>query len=458
MASEDIELLDRRFAFLDGLDGGAFVRELARLIELLEADSRFGAHLADLGREAEDAVRQLAQDDSRLVAEAVRLRDHLIRVAPDSDDSDLPQLGDDQPDPNGALTFSWFNRRLAAEHVLRPTTFGMKVENKASALLICVKAKTERVDVGGRNEVRQIDDEVRAAFREQDRVQARFVDWRLTSPAVSLIAIKNLVFLALDPTGVIRDNLGHARFGFSVGVELGRLEFDLRKPDPAPDSKAGTELSREVEKLRRHAKRVHEELRLRVGARASMVALFDRFKHRSEWHDRQRLAEMADRNVPGKKAQRREELLTAELARWLFDNGLNPLSTPVMADLRPDLVDPTQPFNLYVEAKQYADGAKPYLIKGFRQVWDTVAGIQTTPYRVREAFFVIFRRGGPRYVFPKTVAGDGWTTHIIVIDIASTAERGSQGASEVVRITEAELLSPQSSGKPKKPRLKNTKR
>ena len=137
-------------------------------------------------------------------------------------------------------------------------------------------------------------------------------------------------------------------------------------------------------------------------------------------------------------------------SRWLFDNGLNPLSTPNMADLRPDLIDPTLPFNLYVEAKQYSGAAKSYLIKGFRQVWDTVAGIQSTSYRVREAFFVIFRRGGPRYVFPKTVVGDGWTTNIIVIDIASTTERGSRGAPKIENITEAELLVQHGVGRVKK--------
>lgn len=441
MTSEDIELLDRRFAFLDGLEGGAFVRELARLIEAMEADPRFGPHIADLGREAEEAVRKLARDDRRLVTEAVRLRDELITISPSSNDSGASPPGDDQLDPSWASTLAWFNLRLASEFVHRPSTFEMKVETKARQLLSCMKTKVEKADLSDSAAARQLADDMRSALKELAQTEARFIDWKLTSPAVSFVAIKNSVFHALDPIGLVLDGADPTRFGFSFGVELGLPDFDLRKPDPSADSKGGRELKQEVEKLRRHARRIHEELRLRVGSRASMLALFERFKHRSEWHDRQRLAELADRDVTGKTAQRREELLTAELARWLFDNGLNPVSTPVMADLRPDLVDPTQPFNLYVEAKQYSESARSYLIKGFRQVWDTVSGIQTTPYRVREAFYVIFRRGGPRYVFPKTVTGDGWTTHIILIDIANAADRGSKGAPQVERITEAELLS-----------------
>ena len=92
--------------------------------------------------------------------------------------------------------------------------------------------------------------------------------------------------------------------------------------------------------------------------------------------------------------------MTAEFARYLFDQGLSPLTKPLTGGLEPDLLDPEAGF--YVEAKQYKRSARQELVKSVGQVLDTVGRLQGGPYAVEEAFVVVFRRGGPRYLLPPT--------------------------------------------------------
>lgn len=436
---DDVELLDRRFSFVENTEGGAFVRELAQLLEVLEQDPRYATHLADLGREAEEGVKRLDGDDESLSAEADKLRARLIQFAPTLSDSSQPSE-EDQDDSDCTATVAWFEKKLG-ETSFPPDTFTCEVETKAKALLNWVKTKAETTKLVDSVASRKFGDDLRADTQELKRLEAKFVDWKLTSAAVSLVAIKNFIFHALDSEGLsFEPGPMQTTFGFSIAIECaGWPDFDLRKPDPAPDTKAGRQLAREISAHRQHSKRVYEELRHRVGSRASMLSLFERFKNRCEWHDRERLASLVGKRASKQKRAQHEELLTAELRLWLFDKGLNPIATPQMGGLRPDVIDPTHGSNLYVEAKQYHRAEKGYLIKAFQQVWSTVATLQTSSYKVREAFLVIFRWGGPQYKLPPSVIGESWTTHILVIDIAEPSERGSR-APAVLCIDESALL------------------
>jgi hypothetical protein len=251
------------------------------------------------------------------------------------------------------------------------------------------------------------------------------------------------LFRALDPIGVALEESFHRRHGFSTGIRDGRYEWDLQSSDPAPDSEKARMLGVLVTRLKQHTRRVYEALRARIGSRASLVSLLDRFKQRCEWHDAERLRDLCQ--APTSKG-RVEEVLTRELARWLFDEGLSPISTPMLAGRRPDLLDSSAPAKLYVEAKQYSKSAKKYLLKGFRQAWDAVEKLHATPYSLDEAFLIIFRLAGPLYVLPETVIRPGWTMHLRVIDISPASEHGSKNAPKPVVISESELFKQSPSG------------
>lgn len=151
-------------------------------------------------------------------------------------------------------------------------------------------------------------------------------------------------------------------------------------------------------------------------------------------HDRERLLEIAS-------GARAEAKLTAELALYLFDHGLNPLTDVNFGPLRPDLLTSSHGSvpTLYVEAKQYEADGRRVVVEAMRQVWDTAGLMTAEPYEVHEAFLVVFRRGGPRLELPDVVRGPRLTVYPILIDIGNPSERGSRRAETPVLVTEAEL-------------------
>jgi hypothetical protein len=85
-----------------------------------------------------------------------------------------------------------------------------------------------------------------------------------------------------------------------------------------------------TDKLRNAARLLHHEVRARLGDIRSKLALFYRFKTRCEWYDRERLTEEAE-----KAKGSAENRLTAELALFLFDQGLNPRVRARVSNLEP---------------------------------------------------------------------------------------------------------------------------
>lgn len=65
--------------------------------------------------------------------------------------------------------------------------------------------------------------------------------------------------------------------------------------------------------------------------------------------------------------------------------------------------EPFSRFSFYVEAKQYVAVAPGYLLKGMQQIWNMLDELRGTSLDVSEAFYVVYRRGGPRYSFEPRV-------------------------------------------------------
>jgi hypothetical protein len=194
-----------------------------------------------------------------------------------------------------------------------------------------------------------------------------------------------------------------------------------------------------VAELRKDVDRLREELRRRVGTTETRLGLVLRFKHRAEWYDRARLRALADQDSPGTI----EDRLTGELVRYLFDAGLSPLTKPMIGSLEPDIFDASLRPAFYVEAKQYggSGSSRRTVTRAVAQVHDTAGTMRGEPFGLTEAFIVVFRRGGPRYSLPPRLPGDGWTTHLVLVDIAAPDESGSRAAHKPVNLTPADFLS-----------------
>jgi len=149
----------------------------------------------------------------------------------------------------------------------------------------------------------------------------------------------------------------------------------------------------EADRLMTNARVVYEEVRRRLDLERSVLSLFYRYKQRCEWFEAEELRTLANSNV---RADGPEARLTNTLARHLFDQGFTPLTKPMFGNQQPDILGPGNRFSFYVEAKQYEASARGYLVDGIAQTWAFLDQIRGTAYDVREAFYVVYRRHGPR--------------------------------------------------------------
>lgn len=177
---------------------------------------------------------------------------------------------------------------------------------------------------------------------------------------------------------------------------------------------------------------VTHELQLRLLAGRSRLALVRRYAAQCEAFDASELRALATSDT-----ENAERALTRDFAKYLFQQGMNPVTDPTIGGLRPDVVDAFQGNLLYVEAKQYNGASRSKVAEAFRQVWGTWGRLENA-YRVPEAFLLVFRVGGPRIDLPVRLRCCGRTLYPVVVDISEQA--GSREKRRPWSFSETELL------------------
>jgi len=303
-------------------------------------------------------------------------------------------------------------------------------------------------------------DEFASSFRQvrvhQELVHARTVRTARTHPSVALLRLQCLDALDREPGAVAeaasrpRDPAARrmlvVRSNAGGGGWTNLLDDILRK---RRDLSAFAAAPAMVSALRAAAQGLGNELQGRLGTTRSRLAVVERYAARCEWHDRERLRQVADgptqpTALPSKPKQR-EHALRNDLSRYLFDQGLNPLSEAVLGDrARADLFAPAAADGFICEAKQYTDGrGLPSALRdAFRQALDTVGTLRGSGYAVQEAFIVLFRRGGPRALLPREpLRADGLRWYFVLINIADPQQDASRNRNDPNEYTVEDLRS-----------------
>jgi len=112
--------------------------------------------------------------------------------------------------------------------------------------------------------------------------------------------------------------------------------------------------------------------------------------------------------------------------------------------LEPDVLapfaDPKIRWTFYAEAKQYSKACVPYLARGIREIADHLTRLRGTAFEVHEAFYMVFRLGGPLYHLPERVPLGDVTVYPVLIDIAEPKKSGSRQRVTPVVVTVEELV------------------
>lgn len=431
-----LSLLDRQLDALAAQPGpGEFLVSVEPFLRALEAEPRIAVHLDDLRDETIDRVRVIENEDAELLPKLIELRTRLAELRPDLDDSDAvaPADGDDR-DWVGSLA------RFALIASAEPEPLNYKGDGaRAQPLLEILRTKCEQLPRPHTGEIEAWVVDLHN-LSELWQHATRWLELSMrVSAGLGLLRLERVPG-ALNPQPVLRQ-VGEQRVDrFTAVLErqfsIDGVFFHAVHTDPAKYSQSGL-VEEQVEELRAGLTRLSLELHRRIGMTRSRRALISRFKQRAEWHDATRLRELAA-SAGGRGGP--EARLTEELARFLFDQGMNPLTKPLVGGLEPDLLDPSVLPAFYVEAKQYKTSARATIRKALAQVLDTVGRLQSGSYPVSEAFCVVFRRAGPRYLLPEFVDADGYRVYFTVVDIAPPAVSGARQKHRPIRITEQELL------------------
>jgi hypothetical protein len=432
LLSDAIELLDRQVAFVLKQQEAAFFVQLPALIEALHADPRLVAAWQDTLTASEDALTTINSRRATLAAELIALRRAVHAAVPGN--ADTGSTDDDS-------SFATFDQQSRQTSALKWSE-GLSLPKGSDPLAFMVDVLEDKLradDAEPPNDalfpLRLRLGNARAChehLRREYELKAR------TLPGVSLARFASAAKELNPEPGVVTPEMD---FGERLALHVETYHGRWHEVRPLAFEQWWNAQQREtaspyISCLRADIERVHEELRRRLGLRRSLRGIVDRYAARAMWHDAPTLRVLA-----AKTKRKAEELLTADFARYLHDQGLNPLTKAMTGGLQPDLLDPTTGWTFYAEAKQYADGkARSYLVKGVHQVWDTLGRLRGTPYEVHEAFYVVFRRGGPRFVLPPELRSEGATVFPVLIDIAEASKSGSRQKAQPVMIAEEELL------------------
>jgi len=174
----------------------------------------------------------------------------------------------------------------------------------------------------------------------------------------------------------------------------------------------------------------------------AILALLRRYKHRSEWFDRERLHESWQSDT-----RRGEKLLLVDLYRYLHDQGLDFFIEPASASGEADLVSAQTGEEPLIADGKVFDGdsrGKAYIAKGFGQVYR-----YTLDFNESFGYLVIYKTCERELQFsvPNNAQGipyvtcNGKTIFIITVDIFPHTEPASKrGPLDPIVLTEAELV------------------
>jgi hypothetical protein len=476
-----VELLDRQVDFLlRQTDSAAFLIQVEPFLGALRTEPRLAAYLDDVLQEVVHIVDAMEEVDAELTSELLELRHELVELRPEADDSNLepPSESDSRTFKLQARlsyrgTLAYFDEWAGSEPEpfdadgeggLAKTLLGI-LQNKDTAYLHEVEAAaTAKESEAGVNPEDVSAEGLPPTEGEQNgqgrgpldawrrrlgNVQRRY-DYAVrllrlrtrTSAGLALLKLEAVPDELNPPARILDDDEDDGEDALSAASDLMRwvssesyslFKLAWQERLDAADLRI---IDKHVADLRDAAERLREDLRRRIGATRSRLALVNRFKLRCEWHNRERMLAVADDDrLPGGP----EDRLTGEFARYLFDAGLSPLTKPLAGGLQPDLLDPLASF--YVEAKQYAtSSARGEIVKSVAQVLDTVGRLRGGPYAVDEAFCVVFRREGPYYDLPPVLQTETYRLHLVLVDLAPTTEAGRRRRDKPVQIPADEFF------------------
>ncbi|HVY78532.1 MAG TPA: hypothetical protein VG898_08515 [Solirubrobacterales bacterium] len=452
-----LDFLDREHSYLQSLEAGDYLRGLERYLDALKAEPLVGALLQEVHDEAANLVETLQRHDEALVPRVVELRDELVSLEPEEDNTAEPRPSVLEGSWEWEMSVAGFDATLEGTGISRypvdPTgaedaTLGGQLLGILCNRVQALQHQGERedglsvyVEQNQRPDLDELRERLSELAAEHQQLHQRFVNAKRSGPGPALLSLEDFVSkFHLAPPPPTDDPEASARWMskmFREAPTLALVEAALYSTPPTGEK--AEQLDELVETLRGLVDRLHHGLSQKVSRHRTRQHLLRRFKARCEAFD------AADLRETAQAATQPELPLAQEAARFFFDQGLNPLTeTSISGGLRPDILDPFATDSVYVEAKQVGDdsNAAADIVGGARQLYNTLRRMKGEPFNISEAFLLVFRRGGPDVELPASYRVEDWTIFPLLIDIAPSSQSGSRQRRRPISLS-VEDLAPQ---------------
>jgi hypothetical protein len=190
--------------------------------------------------------------------------------------------------------------------------------------------------------------------------------------------------------------------------------------------------------LKQQLKRVYEGVRQEIGITRLLLQMLDRYRMRCHWYNHDHLRSLV-LDESGEFIRNREDVLTRDLALYVFDLGVTVIYRPRFGKHEVDLLELDAEHPMFIEVKAYKDAnAKGELVSGVSQLHAYLSSLDAHK-PISEAYYVMYRLGGPIYEFPRRISTSRFTIYPILVDLGLSSESGRNQPKPIL-IAENEIL------------------
>jgi hypothetical protein len=461
IVGQALELLDRKYQFVIESPVESFMLDLQQFIKFLTEDELVKDFTGKIFNDIEQKSLQYQSQLQRETLEAIEIKEALVNNYPDIDDSNIPS-----PEPNHSQiehmrSFANFdgivNKQGANRHwSLFPDP--LDDQSDVARLLSILRGKVGQLKdslpqaEGESTGVDEIDYRLSDLEERHKFTHFGWVNYCRVSPSptlLHLLEVEKRINPEPEDSSRWRDLPMHERFNEATDTYFRERHYswiqDLtygvysKYGNYRPNKLSQEQVERIVQDRKKDLRRVYEAVRQEIGTTRLHFQLLDRYRTRCHWYNQGHLREQV-LNGPDKFVRDREDILTRDLALYLYDHGITVLYKTKLGKHEVDLLELDAKHPMFIEAKAYKDSsAKRELVSGIGQLHSYLSSYEAHR-NISEAFYVIFRLGGPIYELPRIIRTNRFIIYPVLIDIGSSSESGRKQPKPVI-ISEGEVLS-----------------
>lgn len=465
-----IDLLDRKFDFINKSlesNDANFMLDLSSFIRFLLSDNQLQYFSQILLVQFARKIESYTETVKNEVEEIKTLADRFLNLFSAFDDSKkYTKRNISQAEAieyhNSFARFYEIAKELEIEDVRLESSEIMKDDSTPSEMLdifglkiVTVKNLIKELEQNScinfeeYNEIKEILDRFDALVERRKYYHINWVNMNRIDPGKRLLELSKIIKqINPDPSekSVFEQVVAHLRYSwvqYLANYKVTKYTNYLQSTNITQ-----VDLIGKKDLIKDSMKRVYEAIRDKIGTNLMIEQVLNRYKVRTIWYDGSRIRDLIEKNK-----SKNEHLLTLELAKYLYDNGLPTFYKLKAGPHEFDLVDMQNENPLVIEVKVYkSSSGKPKVIQGISQLHSYLNNL-SAKINIYEGYYILFRLGGPLYELPKPLKIGNYVINWIIIDIGESSKSGSR-QEKPVNITIEQILKGLGKNEKKTPKQK----